>query len=435
MNPILLKPSSGLGAQVVVQGHVHGQMEAMEYHDRKQFLVEAVMESYQRLASTYDVLVMEGAGSCCEINLRANDLVNFAMAKRAQAPCVLVADIDRGGVFAQVIGSMHLMTPSERKLTAGFLINKFRGDIRLFQDGVDIIERKTSRPVFGVVPYFRHINIDPEDSVAVQPDKRPVRTPRADKVNVAVVLLPSISNFTDMEALEREPDVLLNYLSRRDDRDDLDQYDLVILPGSKNTIEDAVWLNKTGWAEAVRAYSRAGGRVLGLCGGYQLLGQKVIDPKGVESRRKQAPGLGLLPLVTTMEGEKVLRRVLGVDLETGLKVRGYEIHMGTTELVGEATAANSPEPFLELHLPGGKKSWRDGWRLAGGRIAGSYLHGLWDSPQWRRDYLNRIRSEKGLPTKSSAGPGRNARFRQYDLLADHFEKHADVEAVIRTMGL
>ncbi len=429
MNPVLLKPSSGVGAQVVVQGRVYAQMQAKDYQARKKHLARAVMESFHRLASAYDVVVLEGAGSCCEVNLRANDLVNFAMAKKAQAPCVLVADIDRGGVFAQIIGSMHLMTPSERKLTAGFIVNKFRGDIGLFRDGVDFIERKTARPVFGVLPYYRHIRIDPEDSVAVQADKRPVRDPRPDRLNVAVVHLPSISNFTDMEALEGEPDVLLNYLSSPSA---LSPYDLLVIPGAKNTMEDAVWLAETGWKDAVRSYAESGGFVLGVCGGYQLLGRTVLDPLGVESSRREAPGLGLLPLATTMAGDKVLRRVEGVDLRNGLKVQGYEIHMGRTERSGEPAEA---EPFLELNLPQDRTSWQDGWRLENGRVMGTYLHGLLDAPQWRNEFLNRIRRGKGLPEMAVAADGRGDRFRQYDLLADHFEKHVDVGAIMNAMGL
>ena len=265
MNPVLLKPSSGLGSQVVVQGQVLAQMEAVEYHLYKKNLVRAVMESFERLSSRHEVIVLEGAGSCCEINLRQNDLVNFAMARRIDAPCVIVADIDRGGVFAQIVGSHVLMTKKERELTAGFIINKFRGDAALFTDGVKIIEKKTGRTVFGVTPFYEDIFIDPEDSVAVQTDKRPLKSLAPDAVNTAVIRLPGISNFTDMEALEREPDIILNYLVRPES---LSAYDLVILPGTKNTVEDAVWLSRTGWARRIRDFVSHGGRLAGLCGGF-----------------------------------------------------------------------------------------------------------------------------------------------------------------------
>ena len=432
MNPILLKPTSGLGAQVVVQGRVRGQMLAADYQAHKKFLVGAVMESFGRLAAEYDVIVLEGAGSCSEVNLRANDLVNFAMAGRVDAPCVLVADIDRGGVFAQIIGSLALMTRREKALTRGFLINKFRGDPDLFKDGVDFIQRRTRRPIYGVVPFYENIHIDPEDSVAVQTDKRPIREPRPDRLNVAVIRLPGISNFTDMEALEREPDVLLNYLFRIGE---LSPYDLVVLPGSKNSVDDAVWLSRSGWAGRIRDFAGHGGHVLGLCGGYQLLGRELLDPLGVESPRKRVAGLGLLPLSTTMGGDKVLRRVVGRDLATGQKIQGYEIHMGRTTVLNDAPGRGEIRPFLKIRHPGESGSWEDGLRMGDGRIMGTYVHGLLDAPGWRRAFLNRLRTAKGLPERRRAAPARGGRFHQYDLLADHFERYTDVETIVREMGL
>ena len=432
MNPVLLKPSSQLGSQVVVQGRVYGQMQAAEYHLFKKNLVKAVMESFDRLAAQYEVIVLEGAGSCSEVNLKKNDLVNFAMARRVGAPCVLVADIDRGGVFAQLIGSMTLMTRREKELTAGFLINKFRGDPALFTDGVDFIQQRTKRPVFGVVPYYQDIYIDPEDSVAVQTDKRPVRALRRDRLCVAVIRLPGLSNFTDMEALERESDLVLNYLVRPQD---LGDYDLVVLPGTKNTVEDAVWLGRTGWSRRIREFADGGGHVLGLCGGYQILGEEILDPLGVESPRGRVRGLGLLPLSTTMAGDKVLRRVTGVDLTNGRKVTGYEIHMGHTVRKDSGRAGDRIVSMLSLRLPGSREAWPDGWATVDGRLQGTYLHGLLDSPGWRLDFLNRLRRDKGLPERKQAAASRGGRFHQYDRLADHFEKHSDVPAILKSMGL
>ncbi|MEW6266892.1 MAG: cobyric acid synthase [Thermodesulfobacteriota bacterium] len=430
MNPILLKPSSGLGSQVVVQGRVFGQMSAVEYHRFKKKLRTAVLESFYRLAADYDIVVLEGAGSCSEINLKANDLVNFSMAARAAAPCVIVADIDRGGVFAQIVGSMSLLTRKEKALTAGFIVNKFRGDPDLFRDGLEIIRRKTGRPVFGLVPFYEDIHIAAEDSVAVQSDKRPLRPSRPDRLNIAVVKLPGLSNFTDLETLEREPDVLLNYLTRPAD---LAGYDLLVLPGTKNTVEDAVWLGRTGWAGRIKAFAESDGRVVGLCGGYQLLGREILDPYGVESLRGRVPGLGIMPLVTVLEKDKILRRVVGMDLLLKRPVVGYEIHMGRT--TAQETPSDSPRPLLRIHEPGRRESWLDGWQVDAGRILGTYVHGLFDSPSWRRDFLNRLRRAKGLPEKRAVAPARGGRFHQYDRLADHYERHVDVEAVMKVMGL
>ncbi|MEW5725240.1 MAG: cobyric acid synthase, partial [Thermodesulfobacteriota bacterium] len=424
-------PSSGLGSQVVVHGRVRGQMSATEYHLYKKNLVQAVMESYRKLAAEFEVLVLEGAGSCCEVNLRKGDLVNFALAKRAGAPCVIVADIDRGGVFAQILGSMNLMTRREKELTAGFIINKFRGDPALFQDGLGIIERRTRRPVFGVTPFFQDIFIDPEDSVAVQADKRPAVPPRPDRINAAVVKLPGLSNFTDLEALEREPDVLVNYLHRAGD---LAAYDLLVLPGTKNVMEDAAWLARSGWSARIKEFTAGGGFILGLCGGYQLLGREIYDPLGVESPRKRVAALGLFAAVTVLAGDKVLRRVTGRDRATGGRVTGYEIHMGRTGLLEESPAGRV-RPFLVLHEPGRGRSWEDGLSLEGGRVLGTYVHGLLDSPAWRRDYLNRLRRRKGLPERRSAAPARGGRFHQYDRLADLFEQHVDVGRIMEVMGL
>lgn len=435
MNPILLKPSSGMGAQVVVQGKVHSQMRAAEYHSYKKQLVKAVMESYERLAAQYDVIVLEGAGSCCEVNLKKNDLVNFAMARRIDAPCILVADIDRGGVFAQLIGSMSLMTPVEKRLTAGFIINKFRGDPALFEDGIKIIEDKTRKPVFGLTPFYQNIFIDPEDSVAVQTDKRAVRPTETGKINTAVIKLPGISNFTDIEALEREADVLVNYL---DQAGDLTQYDLLILPGTKNCMEDAVWLKKTGWASHIKKFASTGKTILGICGGYQLLGREIRDPHHVESDRDIVNALDLLPVSTTLAAEKILRRVTGKDLVSGKKITGYEIHMGLSELI-EKKAKRSENgelrPFLSIHEPGSDASWDDGWNMDEGRIIGTYVHGILDSPGWRRDYLNGLRRKKGLSERKRSAPARGGRFHQYDLLADHYERHTDVEAILKAMKL
>ncbi|MBC8459053.1 MAG: cobyric acid synthase [Deltaproteobacteria bacterium] len=425
MNPILLKPSSNKCSQVVLQGKVFGSMDAMDYHQLKAELRNAVMESFSRLAHEYELIVMEGAGSCCEMNLKENDLANFPLAKKLGAPCLLVADIDRGGVFAQIIGSHHLMSRKERELTIGFLINKFRGDPRLFSSGIEYIEKKTGKPVLGMIPFFQDILIDSEDSVVVQEDKRTLRPISPRTVNIAVLRLPAISNFTDLEILSLEKDVVVNYLFNPKELSN--GYDCLILPGTKNVMEDAQWLARTGWKEAVGGFTRAGKRILGICGGYQLLGTRIRDPSGVESDRKEVQGFDLLPITTTLEKEKVVRRVTGTCLINGKRVKGYEIHMGKSHI-----SERIGEPFLRIHQTGRRRSWLDGWCLHGGRVSGTYLHGIFDSPAFRGDFLNSIRREKGLKTMAPK-QGRLARFHQYDRLADHFEAHCDVERVLSNL--
>jgi adenosylcobyric acid synthase len=421
MNPILLKPSSSLGSQVIVHGRVLGQMAAMDYHEHKPILRGAVMHSYRRLAAEYDYIVMEGAGSCCEMNLKDRDLVNFGMAKAAASPCILVADIDRGGVFAQLIGSCGLMNRREKGLLKGFIINKFRGDPRLFDTGIEYIENKTDRPVLGLVPFYHDILIDPEDSVIVQEDKRRVKAAGKETINVAVVRLPAISNFTDLESLAGEPDLVCNFIFRPEQL--TPDYDLLILPGTKNTMEDARWLSRNGWKKRILEFS-AKRRCIGICGGYQLLGTWIRDPHGVESSRGKERGLGLLPVWTELDHEKVVRKVLGTCVVNGRKVNGYEIHMGRTEPFDRKGG-----PFLRIHEPGKDKWWEDGWCTRNGQIWGTYVHGILDSPGFRSDLLNPLRRTKGLREKPSSR-GRMARFHQYDLLADHFEAHCDIEKIL-----
>ena len=426
MNPILLKPSSGTGAQVIIQGKVFGQMEAMNYHHFKPELRRKVFDSYHRLAQDYDVIVMEGAGSC-EMNLKDNDLVNFSVAKSLGAPCILVADIDRGGVFAQVIGSFHLMTRKEKDLTIGFLINKFRGDPKLFNSGIEYIEKKTHRPVVGLVPFYEDIYIDPEDSVGVQPDKWELKPIGSRSINIAVLKLPAISNFTDLAILERETNVALNYVFRPEDLSK--DYDLLILPGTKNVMEDAVWLGRSGWKKIIREFVQSGKVVFGICGGYQLLGEMIKDPSGVESKRQSVRGLGLLPVETVLEETKVVQKVSGLTLTQRTRVSGYEIHMGQTRILRE-----NGKPFLEIHRPGRRHTWEDGCYIQEGRVAGVYVHGILDAPGFRGDLLNRLRKAKGLRVRPPK-QGRLARFHQYDRLADHFETHCDMDKILGVLKL
>jgi adenosylcobyric acid synthase len=423
MNPVLLKPLSGTGAQIVLHGKVFGNMDAMGYHAYKPKLKEAVQQSYYRLASEYDVIVMEGAGSCLEMNLKENDIVNFPMALAADARCVLVADIDRGGVFAQLIGSHVLMTEQERQATVGFIINKFRGDPALFQSGISYIEDATGKPVFGLVPFFTNIAVDSEDSVAIQKDKRSLKKVGVDSVNIAVLRLPGISNFTDLEILDREPDMVVNFLSYPEDLND--EYDLIVLPGTKNTMGDARWVRETGWETKITDAIARGKRCMGICGGFQLLGRLIEDPCGVEASFASVSGLGLLPLHTTLSEEKIVRKVEGFEISGGKKICGYEIHMGLSRKCCETAL-----PFLRIGEPGKNEFWEDGLVAGGGKIVGTYVHGIFDMPEFRNHYFNVIRREKGILERRST-VGSHERDGEYDKLADHFERFCDVERILK----
>ena len=421
MNPILLKPSSEQGSQVIIQGKVFGNMDAIDYYDLKSMLKRKVMESYETLARDYDVIVMEGAGSCCEMNLKENDLVNFPMAREANAPCILIGDIDRGGVFAQIIGSFHLMTPEEREITQGFLINKFRGNPQLFESGMGYIEEKTGESGLGLVPFYTNIRIDSEDSVAVQEDRYLRKPVGPTRINIAILKFPAISNFTDFEGLSAEADITVHYLFRPEElaRD----YDCLILPGTKNVMEDALWLSRSGWTKEILRFAESGGKILGICGGYQLLGRVIRDPLGLESDKTEVAGLGILPIETVLESEKVVRKITGTCLINQKKIDGYEIHMGRSQPLDETGT-----PFLRIHELGKHRVWQDGWALDNGRIAGGYVHGILDSPAFKGDFLNRMRRKKGLQERPPEKSG-NARFDEYDKLASHFEKHCQVEKI------
>ncbi|HSO71922.1 MAG TPA: cobyric acid synthase, partial [Thermodesulfobacteriota bacterium] len=426
MNPILLKPCSDVGSQVIVHGRVYGNLAARESYEHKPRLVRKVMESYRRLAAAYDLIVLEGAGSAVELNLKQNDLVNFSMARRAGAAVLLVADIDRGGVFAATIGTYHLLTRAERRLLHGFIINKFRGDISLFDGGVRIIEERTKKRVLGVVPYLKDLVLPQEDSVALE-RKMGREEKSAKNVQIGVIRLPHISNYTDFDPLEHEPGVSVQYL---DHHRDLKSLDVLILPGTKNTSGDLGYLQDTGLAGKIKNFAGAGGRVIGICGGFQMLGQWVRDPLGVEGNLPEAPGLGLLPIVTTMAGEKtttqVKARFLGLE-NSRPAVLGYEIHMGQTEPVGEGQPVFRIES--RLHEP---VEMFDGWATPDFRIWGSYIHGLFDRDPFRQAWLADLRGKIGL----AGEPGRDYTFekfqeQQFDKLAEVVRKSLDVRFLMK----
>jgi adenosylcobyric acid synthase len=422
MNPILLKPTAGVGAQVIVHGRVLGNFTSGDYYRLKPTLVRRVMASFRRLAQSYELIILEGAGSAVELNLRKSDLVNFAMAQKAGAAAVLVADIDRGGVFAATIGSFRLLTRTERRLLQGFIINRFRGDPELFREGVEIIERRTARPVLGVVPFFPDLALPEEDSVPLDRAGRVSDAGASERLAVGVLRLPHISNYTDFLPLEQDSRVALRYL---DHRDNLAGLQLVILPGTKNTISDLIYLKETGLAGQIQDHARQGGRVLGICGGYQILGEEVRDPQGMEGEPRTEEGLGLLRVITTLEGEKtttqVRAKVLGLPGREQ-EVTGYEIHLGATEVRGAG------EPALMLASRNGQpEAVPDGWVSPDGLITGTYVHGLFDADGFRQAFVSALLGSRpespGDPPVWSYQAFQEA---QLDRLAENLRRHLDL---------
>lgn len=433
MNPILLKPTSNVGSQVILQGKVLGNFTAEEYYRKKPDLVAQVMESYGRLESKHEVLLMEGAGSAAEINLRDKDLVNLSMAERVSAPVILVADIDRGGVFASIVGHMELFTPPERELVKGFIINKFRGDPSLLSSGLEFIEARTERPVLGLVHYFNDIHIPEEDSVALDLKIREAKKRPEEQVRIGVIRLPHISNYTDFDSLEQEPSVNLTYFIAPEQ---VFEMDLVILPGSKNTLNDLRYLQNQGLADAIIAFYARGGTVVGICGGYQMLGQKVLDPMGVESDLQEVAGLGLLEMETELLGDKVTTQVKARVLWQELagpdeEIRGYEIHMGRSRTLGSASA------LLEISERNSRPvRVQDGLVSEDGRVWGTYVHGLFDNDGLRHRLIGRfLRGDDLVPTKERLRSFHHWKEEQYNKLATHLRNHLDMSSIYRIIGL
>ncbi|UCG14434.1 MAG: cobyric acid synthase [Deltaproteobacteria bacterium] len=433
MNPILLKPTSNVGSQIIVHGKVLGNFTAEEYYLKKIELVGKVMESYRCLEEKYDVLILEGAGSAAEVNLRDKDLVNLSMAERANAPVVLVADIDRGGVFASLVGHMELFTAEEKQMVRGFIINKFRGDPSLLASGLEFIEARTGKPVLGLVHYFTDIHIPEEDSVALDLKVRLNRAATAEQVRIGVIRLPHISNYTDFDSLEQEPAVSLSYFNKPEEVFD---QDLVILPGSKNTLSDLLYLREQGLAEAIISFHAEGGIVAGICGGYQMLGLRVLDPLGVESGLREMNGLNLLNMETELLGDKVTTRVKAKVLweelaEPEEQIHGYEIHMGRSKVLG------TEAPLLEIVERNGKPvKIQDGLVSHDGRVWGSYVHGFFDNDGVRHCLINHLRTEGRVgPTRKRVHSFHQWKEEQYDKLADHLRLHLDLERIYQIIGL
>jgi adenosylcobyric acid synthase len=359
MNPVLLKPSSDTGAQVVIHGKVRAEMNARDYHQYKTIAMDAVLESYARLGEQYEAVIVEGAGSPAEINLRERDIANMGFAEAVDCPVILVADIDRGGVFAHIVGTLTCLSQSEQDRIVGFVINRFRGDIALLEPGLDWLEEKTGKPVLAVLPYLQGLFLDAEDAVqAVRPSGAAFR--------VLVPSIPRMSNHTDFDALRVHPDVDMQFVRPGEARP---ACDLLILPGSKNTRGDLAWLLAQGWGDYIARHLRYGGKVIGICGGFQMLGQTVNDPHGIEGPAGQSQGLGLLAMHTELTPEKRLAQVSGDCAFADAQVTGYEIHMGVS------TGAALESPAFRI---GGRG---EGAISADGRILGSYLHGMFDAPE------------------------------------------------------
>lgn len=418
MNPILLKPTNDTGSQVIINGKVEGTMSAMEYYRRKTEYIPVIMEAYESLSKQFDVIVVEGAGSPAEINLKTNDIVNMGLAKMIDAPVLLAGDIDRGGVFAQIVGTIVLLEEEERQRIKGTIINKFRGDKEILRPGLDMLVERTHIPVCGVVPYF-YLDIDDEDSLSERFSGRAEGGP----IDIAVIRFPRISNFTDLAALECREEVSLRYVSQAAD---FGEPDLVILPGTKSTIADLLWMRQNGLEGKVLRHAAAGGLVFGICGGYQMLGMEVRDPEGVEAGSgKTVRGMELLPARTVFEPEKHrtqitghFARVEGVFAELSeAPFRGYEIHMGRTEAIEGEKAL--------LHLENGNA---DG--MQHGNVYGCYIHGIFDQAEVTTAILRAILKKKGLdPDHVKVVDRKQYKEEQYDKLADIIRENLDMKMI------
>jgi adenosylcobyric acid synthase len=387
MNPILLKPSTEIGAQVVVLGKAVKVMSAREYHQYQPHLLGVIRESFQRLLQEHDVVVIEGAGSPAEVNLRPFDIVNMATARMASAPVILVGDINLGGVFAWLVGTLELLTVEERALVKAFIINKFRGDISLLYDGLEFLENKTGKKVLGVLPWVKDLAVAEEDGLPDSKWKGPwVQDPT--KLQIQVILLPHISNSTDFESLELEPDVGLRYLVEAPQPGE-PLPDLLIIPGSKSTMADLAYLRSSGLADYIRHCHESGASVVGICGGYQMLGRELLDPMGVESSTPSMEGLCLIESTTTFEPEKTTIQVRARSLDREEEIIGYEIHMGQTQ------CAQPTQPRFRITSECGEATDRfDGAVSADGSVWGTYLHGVFDAPAFRRRILNDLRTRR-----------------------------------------
>lgn len=426
MNPVLLKPTGNQSSQVVLMGKPVGVYSAREYHTKYSLTaLDKVKESLQYLDENFDMIVIEGAGSPAEVNLKANDIVNMRVAKLANAPVMLIADIDRGGAIASVVGTLELLEPDERDLVKGIIINKFRGDVTLLQPALDFIEQKTGKKVVGVVPAIENLDIDEEDSVALESKYRGV----AKEITIAVMQTPKISNFTDFDALAYEPDVSVRFVKQGEP---IGHPDMIMLPGSKNTLADLSYLQEHGYAEDIQRLAAAGVPVIGICGGNQMLGEMLYDPEGIEGDIPELQGLGLLPTATTMKSEKLTHQVsfdvenlsfLGINY-SGKELVGYEIHMGDTQPVGDGQRCFHIQKRSDT-----KVDVIDGFVTSNGQVLGTYIHGILDNDELRRSILNALRAKKGLEPLDIVFRYFEHKEAAYNRLATIVEEHLDMEYI------
>lgn len=413
MNPILLKPTTDVGSQVIVNGEVRGNMRAMEYFKHKKELIPDIMKAYTTLAAQHDIIVIEGAGSAAELNLKSDDIVNMGMARLAKAPVLLVGDIDRGGVFAQLLGTLMLIEKEEQDMIKGLVVNKFRGDKSIFQSGVDILEQRGGKPVVGVVPYI-NCDIEDEDSLSEKLENK-----SSDGiVDIAVIRLPRISNFTDFDVFRQYEGVSVRYVTKPSQ---LETPDLIIIPGTKSTIHDRNWLYESGIEIAVRRLADKGVPIFGICGGYQILGEKISDPDNSEGGGS-VDGMGLLRCTTVFSQEKNRSRTSGrfADVNgvfsclSGAEFKGYEIHMGET--------MSDDKPLLDC---GGAQK---------GNVYGCYIHGIFDSSDVSERIVKTLYERKGLAYSGNKIDRRAYKEKQYDLLADEVRKNIDMELVYKILN-
>ncbi|GGG11610.1 cobyric acid synthase [Paenibacillus abyssi] len=434
MNPILLKPKKDMVSQVVVHGRPLRDYNARAYREEYLIVAEGIVkDALNRLRCEYDLVVLEGAGSPVEINLKDRDIVNMRMAAWADAPVILAADIDRGGVFASIVGTLELLEPHERDRVAGFVINKFRGDVSLLQPGLDWLEQRTGKPVLGVVPYLPELGLEAEDSLSLEESHRQtseMRDPSGSNLDVAVIRLPRISNFTDFDPLLQETDVRLRYITGADSFGDPD---LVIIPGSKNTMDDLLFLKSSGLADLLLRHAGAGKYVIGICAGYEMLGQRLLDPERTESDVDELEGLGLLPFEISFASAKRTVRVSGQGSLPGMEgsypIEGYEIHTGKVRWTGETVHPFVLSEAADTAASESSCQFREGAAMPNGKVWGSFVHGVLHNDGFRRALLNRIRSEKEWPPLEAGIAFKERREAAFDRLAAHVRAHVDIERI------
>lgn len=420
MNPILIKPTRENESQIVVHGQPYQNMKAKAY--RSEFFpigIKLIEEAYHRLAANYDRIVIEGAGSPAEINLNDREMVNMRIARMTNSPVILVADIERGGVFASLVGTLQLLEPEDRNRVIGVIINKFRGDLSLLKPGLDWFEQYTGKPVLGVIPYIKDLYIDAEDSLILQ--QYSPRSQGKKELDIGVVQYPRISNFTDMDPFSVDADCQVRFITRKEE---LGEPDLIILPGSKNTIEDLLYLREKGLDERILDLNRKGKcMVVGICGGYQMLGQQIRDPYEVESPCGEVGGLGLLPIMTTLEKEKVTTCSKGIAYFAGksFEVEGYEIHMGQSERIG------SVSPLIQMD------SRQEGSHNEAQDVMGTYFHGIFHNDSFRHAFLDELRIRKGLSPLEERTSFQQLREEGFVRLADHVRSHLDINRIAEMM--